>query len=220
MTLQGKFLELAGKTQEAKYFYRKALEKYDTKIHRGYPHPMALPWLTPWMELVNLEQASQTPSSEKILEALNFGALKADDPMAYYKLASLQETRSPEWLAYMSKAAASGHSEAMYTLGQFYLQANEQPAVSFQSAGFKKAAKFLTSWKRNATAKFAMEWFKAAGMGGHKPALMEMAQLHEKEGAKEEVRTCLRAVLNEPLNGGKEQWPQLVMQARQRLAIL
>lgn len=220
MTLHGKFLELAGKQEEARYLYGKALEKYETKFFREYPHPMALPWLKPWTELVSLEETSATPSSERITEALKFGALKADDPIAYYKLAALEEHRSPEWLTYMSKAAASGHSEAMYTLGQFYLHANEQPSVSFQDTGFRKVTRFLTSWKPNATAKFGMEWLKAAGMGGHKPALMEMAQIHEKQGAKEEVKSCLRAVLNEPINGGKEPWPQLVMQARQRLATL
>lgn len=220
MTLHGKFLELAGNKQEAKYFYEKALKNYNTRIHRGYPHPMGLPWLTPWMELVNLEKSLQEPSSAKIQEALKFGALKADDPMACYQLALFQQKRTPSWLEYMSKAAASGHSEAMYTLGHFYLSVNEKPA-SYINAGFKKALNFMLSWKRAAPADLAMEWFKAAALGGHKPAMMDMAELHAKNGAAPElIKSCLRDVLQEPLKGKQEEWPHLVAQARQRLAAM
>jgi TPR repeat protein len=223
MTLHGKFLELAGNTEEARYFYEKALERYNTKIFRGYPHPMAFPWLTPWTELVNLEETFQTPSIEKMTEALKFGALKADDPMAYYKLATLQDKKSPEWLTYMSKAAASGHPEAMYRLGQFYQEVNAQPSNFLNNAGFKKALKFITSWRRNASADFGMEWLKVAAMGGHKPAMMEMARLYEqneREDATEQAMNCLRGVVKEPPLGIREEWPHLVMQARQRLAAL
>jgi TPR repeat protein len=221
MTLHGKFLELAGNKEEARYFYEKALERYNTKMFRGYPHPMALPWLTPWTELVNLEETSPTPSIEKMSEALKFGAMKADDPMAYYKLATLQDTKSPEWLKYMSKAAASGHPEAMYRLGQFYHEVNARPSDLLNDAGFKKVLKFLTSWKRNASADFGMEWLKAAAMGGHKPAMLEMAQLYEQtkqEDAIEQSMDCLKAIVKEPPPGVREEWPHLVMQARQRLA--
>lgn len=220
MTLHGKFLELAGKKQEAKNFYEKALEKYDTKIHRGYPHPMALPWLTPWMELVTLERSQKEPSLVKIKEALEFGALKADDPMAYYQLALFQQKRTPSWLAYMSKAAASGHSEAMFTLGHFYLSVNEKPA-SYLKAGFQKALNFMTSWKRAGPADLAMDWFRAAALGGHKPAMMEIAELHTKSGASPElVKNCLRDVLQAPPKGKQEEWPHLVTQAQRQLAAM
>ncbi|KAJ4356441.1 uncharacterized protein N0V89_004474 [Didymosphaeria variabile] len=220
MTLHGKLLELAGKHQEAKYFYEKALKRYNTKIYRGYPHPMALPWLTPWLEFANLEKASEAPRYVKIFQALEFGALKADDPMAYYKLASMQTDEKAEWLEYMTKAAASGHSEAMYKLGRFYLKANEHASAFLNSAKLRKVLKFVVSWRPNATADFGMEWLRAAALGGHKPALMEMAQLHEKKGEQEQARDCLRAVASEPLGGIPEEWPHLVLQARKQLDAL
>ncbi|KAL1606547.1 hypothetical protein SLS60_003952 [Paraconiothyrium brasiliense] len=220
MTLHAKFLELAGEKQKARYFYDKALERYSTKLYRGYPHPMALPWLTPWTELANFERVSDTPRLEKIVESLRFGALKADDPMAYYKLTTFTTEHSSKWLEYMTKAAASGHPEAMYKLGRFYLEANNHASVFLNSPGFRKALKFLVSWGPNATAKFGIEWLQAAGLGGHKPALMELAQLHEKEGAKEQAKDCLRAVANDSLGDVPDEWSYLVRKARQRLAAL
>lgn len=220
MTLHGKFLELAGDREQARYFYEKALERYDTTIWRGYPHPMALPWLTPWMELVNLEEASPTPSVEKMTKALTFGTLKADDPMAYYKLATLQDSKSPKWLTYMSKAAASGHPEAMYKLGQFYHEVQAQPLEFLKNTGFSKALNFITSWRRNAAADFGMEWLNAAATGGHKPATMEMARLYERNEQEDEARNCLEVVAAQPPNGVPEEWPHLAMHARQRLAAL
>lgn len=220
MTLHGKFLELAGKSQEAKYFYEKALEKYDTKIHVGYPHPMALPWLTPWMELVRLERSQKEPSQDTLKKALEFGALQADDPMAYYQLAMLQQERSPSWLAYMSKTAASGNSEAMYKLGQFYLAVSKQPS-SYMEKGFKNALSFITNSRSKSYEDFAMEWFKAAALGGHKPASMELVQLHEQNGANPELlKDHLRAILQDPPKGKGEEWPDLVKQARERLAVM
>ncbi|KAF2448943.1 hypothetical protein P171DRAFT_222027 [Karstenula rhodostoma CBS 690.94] len=220
MTLHGKFLELAGNREEARYFYEKALGRYDTKVWRGYPHPMALPWLTPWTELVSLEEASPTPSVEKMTEALKFGALKADDPMAYYKLATLQDSKTSEWLTYMSKAAASGHPEAMFKLGQFYHEVQAQPSNFSKNTGFKKALNFITSWRRNAAADFGKEWLNAAATGGHKPAMMEMAQIYERNKQEDQAKSCLEAVVIAPPNGIPEEWPHLVMQAKQRLAAL
>lgn len=217
MTLHGKFLELAGMKQEAKYFYEKAIEKFDTEIHYGYPHPMALPWQTPWTALVDLEQSQKEPSPSKIKEALEFGALKADDPIAYYQLASLQQEKNPSWLTYMTKAAASGHSEAMYRLGQYYLAVDKQPS-QFLTAGFRKTMNFLTGWKQSGLMDFALEWFMAAGMGGYKPASMELADLYAETNEKEKERDCLRAVVLEPPSGKKEEWPHLIARARKRLA--
>ncbi|KAJ4294165.1 hypothetical protein N0V90_007855 [Kalmusia sp. IMI 367209] len=217
MTLHGRFLEQSGKTQEARDLYVKALEKYDTKIHRGYPHPMALPWLTPWMALVNLQTANTTSESiSKVKEALEFGALKADDPMAYYRLANLQEPKSHNWLAYMSKAAASGHSDAMYRLGQFYLDVHADPSGFLNHAKFRSALKFMTSWRQTGALNFAKEWFNAAAIGGHKPSILQLVDLYG--GDKEKQRVYLRAMLEDPPKGVKEEWPHLVMQARKRLA--
>ncbi|KAF1972415.1 hypothetical protein BU23DRAFT_417437, partial [Bimuria novae-zelandiae CBS 107.79] len=174
MTLHGKFLELEGKTQEARYFYDKAVEKYDLKVHRGYPHPMALPWLTPWMAFVSLERSQPEPSHAKIKQALEFGALKADDPLAYYQLATLQQEKTPTWLAYMNKAAASGHVEAMYTLGKFYISVGEQPS-SYLKANFEKAFNFMMYRKDGGPSHLGIEWLRAAGLGGHREALDELA---------------------------------------------
>ncbi|KAL5373197.1 hypothetical protein DPSP01_012894 [Paraphaeosphaeria sporulosa] len=220
MTLHGKFLELAGDTAQARFFYEKALERYDTKIWRGYPHPMALPWLTPWTELVKLEEASPAPSVERITKAIKFGALKADDPMAYYKLATLQASKNPDWLNYMSKAAASGHPEAMYELGLFYHEVQAQPSTFLGNTGFRKALNFITSWKRNGAADFGMEWLNAAATGGHKPAVMEMARMYERNGQEDQVQNCLEVVAADPSNGVPEEWPDLAAQARHRLAAL
>lgn len=220
MTLHGKFVEMAGDVVQARYFYQKALDRYDTKIWRGYPHPMALPWLTPWTELVNLEEASPTPSVEKMSEALKFGALKADDPMAYYKLANLQDSKSPEWLTYMNKAAASGHPEAMFKLGRFYHEVQAQQPTFLTNPRFRKALKFATSWKPNGAAELGMEWLNAAATCGHKPAVMEMARMYELNGQEDQIENCLEVVAAEPTSGIPEEWPELAAQARRRLIAL
>ena len=220
MTLHGKFLELAGNLQEAKYFYEKALEKYDTTIHVNYPHPMALPWLRPWTELAKLERSLPEPSQDTLKKALEFGALKADDPTAYYELALLQQEKSPSWLAYTSKAAASGITEAMYQLGQFYQTVNAQPS-SYAEQGFKKAFSFIKNSKSKDYSDFAMEWLRAAALGGHKAARMEMVRLQEEKGATPEVlKEHLRAILQDPPKGKGEEWPDIVKQARERLAVM
>lgn len=219
MTLHGRFLEKIGKTQEAQDLYEKALGKFDVKMHKGYPHPMALPWMTPWMALLDLQTSTQDPElKSKVMRALEFGAYKADDPTAFYRLAAFQESGSYKWLECMNKAAASGHSDAMYQLGLFNMGMHTKLPKTLADQKLRKAFHFLTTYKHAGTQALAKEWFNAAASGGHKPSLLQLADMCD--GDKEKERIYLRAMMDEPPKGKKEQWPQLVMLARRRIAQL
>jgi TPR repeat protein len=98
MALVGKFRERAGLNSEAIYWYERAMEKCDTTFNPRYPHPSALPIESPWMALVQSRMtAEKLPVvRDKLRKALEKGALKAGDPLAYYHLATLEASGAPD----------------------------------------------------------------------------------------------------------------------------
>jgi TPR repeat protein len=218
MTLHGKFLEKAGKHGTARYWYEKATENCKTKFDPRYPHPMAFPRETPWMALVNNLMSQKSPETlEQAKAALQKGAFKASDPLAYYQLASLEDGMTPDWFTYVSKAAASGHLEATYKLGHYYMNVNTDPSSFLSNSRMKRALKFVTDWEPGSIKLLAKEWFAVAAAGGHKPAMLELSQISKSEGDEEGATHWLRCILEPPPIRRTEEWPKLVEQTRRRL---
>jgi TPR repeat protein len=194
MTLHGKFLERAGRKGPAKYWYERATEECKTKFDPIYPHPMALPRERPWIALASRMQSENTPATlAKAKAALEKGAFKADDPLAYYQLASFEDTMTPKWFTYMSKAAASGHLEATYKLGRYYMSIDADPTLVMHNSSLQRALKFAVSWKPESLQSLAKEWLTVAAAGGHKPAMLELAELSKSKGM--ESRKCTGCVV-------------------------
>ncbi|KAF2634443.1 hypothetical protein P280DRAFT_413790 [Massarina eburnea CBS 473.64] len=221
MTMQGRFLEKSGRKSEAKALYRRALETASLKVHRAWPHPMALPWVPPWRALPTLLLSDQNPTPEARAEAkaaLEKGAFKADDPLAFYQLASFEDKKSPIWLKCMSKAAASGHLEATYQLGHFYMDVSSDSKTFLRSTKFKKALKFATSFKEGSVKLLAREWFEVAASGGHKPAMFELVKLYDDCGDRKSASEYLRRIMEPPPAGKAEEWQLVVEEAKKSLA--
>jgi len=219
MTLHGQFLERSGHNVSAKHWYEQAVEHCKTKFDPRYPHPMALPREQPWIALANRMLSENTPEARaKAKAVLEKGAFKAGDPLAYYQLASLEDGTSPAWLTYMSKAAASGHLEAKHKLGHYYMDVDADPSSYLNNPRLRQALKFVTNWRPGSVQSLAKEWFAVAAAGGHKPAMLELAELSSTEGDELGATTWLRHITDPPRSGETEEWPKLVEQARKRLA--
>ncbi|KAF2248344.1 hypothetical protein BU26DRAFT_428321 [Trematosphaeria pertusa] len=219
MTLQGQFLERAGQQQQAQALYEKALEKCDTKFNPMIPHPMAEPRMPPWTALGLMMQSKNTPQARaKAKAAFEKGAVKADDPLAYYHLASFENGRNTNWLKYMNKAAASGHLEAQYNLANFYMDVGMDKTALSKDRKITRAITWMTQWRQGSADNLAREWFKVAADSGHKPSMLELAELYGIEGDEEKSKDYLRRMAESPPAKKTEKWPQLAELARKRLA--
>lgn len=222
MNLLGQLLEREGQTQQARTLYEKALERANTKFIQADPKTLFLSLVPVWNALGYLLLADKDPKvREQARAAFEKGALKADDPLSYYHLASFQPDKSANWLKYMSKAAASGHREAMHEVANFYLDVNSDSGAGVKPSILKdrQLATPLTwlTWKRDSPKDLAEEWFGVAAERGYKPAMLELVKLHESKGDIEKTKSFLRK-MTEPLPAGEvEEWPRLVEEARKRL---
>jgi TPR repeat protein len=219
MTLLGKFKERAGLEFEAISWYERAVEKCDTTFNPRYPHPSALPIESPWMAL--LMATERTPvEREKIKKALEKGALKAGDPLAYYHLATseAEDGNDGRWLTYTTKAAASGIVEAAYDLGRYYKELSTGPADSIPDDQVKKMLKFALTWKSGSVQALAREWFTVAATAGHKPAMLELVGITTLEDDVEGAKAWLQRITESPPVNDNEKWPKLVERAKRMLA--
>ncbi|KAF1997076.1 hypothetical protein P154DRAFT_579194 [Amniculicola lignicola CBS 123094] len=225
MALLGQFLEREGRSQQAIDLYQKAISIIDPIFDFDEWHVQSAPRTPPWISLATTFLPSKdAKSQEQAKEALKFGALEGDDPLAYYLLAShFTPKENPDWLTYMTKAAASGHIEAAYQVGNFYVEANNastkapfiKPAL-LSNPGLKKSLSWLAYWKPLKAMNMAEEWFMLAAKRGHKPSMLEMADWAETSGDEQKLGLYLRAMIEKPGNG-VERWPGLVLQAHARL---
>ena len=220
LTLQGLFLEREGKKQKAKELYQEALLRSHLKYNPKSRHPMQLKLVQPWNALGFLLKADDTLDAQ--VEAKNYfqkGAFEADDPLSYYELAAFEPESNTTWLQYTSKAAASGHRQAMIDLAGFYQDANAPDSPRIQSSGMRSALEWLLSWKRDGAAMLAREWLQAAGNAGHKPSLLKLVDYHEARGDRKRAIEQLREVVKPPSSANqREEWPQIVQLAKMRLA--
>ncbi|PVI06333.1 hypothetical protein DM02DRAFT_14931 [Periconia macrospinosa] len=224
ITMEGLLLQREGHIDRAKATYRKALEVFDFTIHQNWPHPSALPWIPPWRPLAELllsEPGSTAETREEAKKILEKGAIKGDDPLAYWQLASFETGRTPFWFKCVTKAAASGHVEAAYNLGRFHMDAYQEPKSILQNKELEAMVNYATSWQGNNSLKrLAIEWLDVAALAGYKPAMMDLAELYDAEGDWELATEKLRSVIQPPPSGELEEWPKLVKRANMRMADL
>lgn len=223
LTLHGLFLEKEGQPAKARLLYEKALQvpwvyQYNVQAR----HPAQLPIIAPWNALGYLLKDSKDPAiRDQAKWAFEQGASKGDDPLSSFEYAALLDKSSAEWLKYTSKAAASGHREAMAQLAEFYqdISAKGSKLTHTDPSGkLKQALGWLLTWRQGSAEQLAIEWFEAAGSAGHKAALMRLADWYEKLGEKGRARDMLQQIV-EPNEGGKEEeFPEVVHKAKGRLS--
>lgn len=222
LTLHGLFLEKEGQPAKARALYQTALQTpwvYQYSVQAR--HPAQLPVMAPWNALGYLLKDSKDPvAREQAKEAFEQGATKGDDPLSYYELSFFHDRSSVSWLKCVSKAAASGHREAMFQVAQFYrdLSLDSSLKLGNRSGGLKAALDWLLGWQKGSEARLAVEWFEAAGEAGHKRALLDLADWYEASGNKGEAKEVLQRIV-EPNEGGKEEeFPDVVHKAKERLS--
>lgn len=223
LTMQGLLLQKAGLIAEAKGTYREALRVIDFRFDRKWPHPGALPWIPPWRALADLLLSGPAPTAEareEARDALKRGALEGDDPLAYWQLASFESDRTVFWYKCMTKAAASGHIKAAYNLAHFHLDASKESSPILENREIRALLNYAISWKGNSLERLALEWFNVAALGGHKPAMLELAEHHAANGDAELAMDYYRLVTEPPPPGELDEWPQLVKQAKLKITDL
>ncbi|KAF2015463.1 hypothetical protein BU24DRAFT_421767 [Aaosphaeria arxii CBS 175.79] len=222
-TLLGLFAEREGNEQAAFQLYEQALESKNVKYNMGEVHPMGLPRFTPWNALGTLLINSQNPElREKAKHAFTKGALEGDDPVAYYHLASFEDKESGKWLQYMHKAAGAGHREAMYELGHFFMKINSQGRGKVDTSHLHdktvvRSLWWLTMWKEDSPRNLGLEWFTVAAESGHKPSMLELADVSEIEDETDVAIGWLQTIADPPPSDQAEEWPILAAEAKKKL---
>ncbi|XPT03320.1 hypothetical protein M3J09_012414 [Ascochyta lentis] len=221
LTLQGLFAEKDNQPAKARLLYEKALKvSWVFTYAPGARHPAQLPITAPWNALGCLLKNDKDPAIRaQAQHAFEQGANKADDPLSYFELAAFFDRSSVEWLKCISKAAASGHREAMVRLAEFYRDTatKDAPILEADRSGkLRQALDWVLSWRPGSAEKLAVEWYEAAGSAGHKAALLQLADWYECLGEKGKAREVLQRVVA-PV-AGVEEWPQAVHQAKGRLS--
>ncbi|KAI4691918.1 uncharacterized protein J4E84_002886 [Alternaria hordeiaustralica] len=222
LTLRGLFLEQAGQKQEAIKAYQEAIKPSTLNDQTGRPltHAMQFPLIAPWNALGYLLKADKDPKVQA--EAQSYfqkGALEGDDPLSYYELAAYEPKTSEKWLRYTSKAAASGHRQAILDLTGFYQEVAASNSSVLENGSIRHALNWLLTWRRGSAAKLAREWLHVASVVGHKPSMLQLAEYYKSIGHEEEYRDYLRLIVDSDSAAlYKEEAPQLVQVARLRLA--
>jgi tetratricopeptide (TPR) repeat protein len=221
LTLRGLFLESEGQKQKAEDSYREAILRSHLKFQPGSKHPMQLPLIAPWNALGYLLKSSKDPKVQAQAKTyFEQGALQGDDPHSYYELSHFEPGTSPKWLQYTSKAAASGHKEAIVNLANFYMDVSSENSPILEDSAMRKALNWVLGWKSDSPAQLAREWLHAASNIGHKPSLLRLADIYSAGGDTASAHECLRRILTPPAAANqKEEWPQLVQLAKKRLAV-
>jgi hypothetical protein len=220
LTLKGLFLEQEGRKSKAKELYQEAILRGRFKYTPGSRHPMQIPLITPWNALGFMLKADKDPSVQA--EAKKYfeqGALEGNDPLSYYELSASEPKTSTMWLQYTSKAAASGHRQAIVNLADFYQEVAKKESPVLKDSNMQKALNWLLGWRRGSAAALAREWLQAASNIGHKPSTLQLADYHTSLGEHKLANEHLRHILEHPSAANqREEWPQLVNIARKRLA--
>jgi TPR repeat protein len=122
-------------------------------------------------------------------------------------------------LQYTSKAAASGHEQAILNLTDFYQEVATVESTILKSDSIRKALNWVLSWRRGSTAALAREWQQVASVIGHKPSMLQLADYYDSTGNNERARRYLHQIIETPsTTNQKEGSSQLLQVARKRLA--
>lgn len=226
MTLLGQFLEQEGSKARARKLYEQAVELKEAALNiesEDRISQIAVPQTPPWNLLGQmLLRETDAESREQAEAAFRKGALEGDDPLSYYHLATFQPQYSHDWLQYMTKAASAGHVDAAYQIANFYHDLNDSMNLHSKmpewakEGNFAKSLRWLLQWKKTAPGELAHEWFQLAADKGHKPSMLELADVEELSGRVGNAKTWLEKIIASPA-GKTELWPQTVADARTKL---
>jgi hypothetical protein len=208
MVLVGLDLREAGKDAEARQLFESAMRKVtggeafdihseSTKLRRHVIEPSIdpLPIPAPWIALGTLLLEQAEPDLEAAKAVFEIGADDADDPLACFYLAECEDSYSDRWLENMTRAAASGHADAMCNLGNFYTHDKEELDRMVGPKG-RQELKRLDSfphWKAKGLHNLfpgipgdlslegreamAFEWFWIGYWADHKGSSLELARM-------------------------------------------
>lgn len=219
LTLHAQFLERENLPKEAQTLYERALKVpwvFDFNVQAR--HPAQLPIVAPWNALgYLLKSAPDAAAREKAKWVFEQGATRGDDPLSYWELSRFCDRESAEWLKCVSKAAASGHRDAMCEVARFYrdLSRADSQLNAAAAGGLRKSLDWLLGWGKGSEARLAVEWFEAAGKAGDKRALFELAEWYEADGKMDEAREVLGRIVE---NGKDDQFADVVHKAKGRLS--
>jgi TPR repeat protein len=222
LTLLGLFLEAENQPAKARKAYETALKVpwvYTYSVQAR--HPAQLPIPPPWIALGYSLSGSRDQEVKALAKTVfEQGAKKGDDPLACWEYTSYlskeYEGERKEWLKFVSKAAASGHREAMLSLARFYREI-AQAGGKEGGRGLAGSLNWLLGWKKGSEDKLAREWYDAAGKAGQKEALMELAEWCKEEGEGEKAESLLERIVEPVEKCGEEEFPQVVQRARRML---
>jgi hypothetical protein len=221
LTLLGLFLEAENHPAKARAAYEAALAVpwvYAYSVQAR--HPAQLPVSPPWVALGYLLRGARDPTEQALARGVfELGAKKGDDPLACWEYASYLSkgdgAEREEWLRFVSKAAASGHREAMLALARFYREMAAGRAV--RSGGLAASLHWLLRWREGSAIALAREWYHAAGRAGQKEACMELAEWYMQEGEGEMATSVLEEIVQPAEKGREEEFPQIVLRAKRML---
>lgn len=205
MAQAGQLAEQEGKRKQARDLYLAAIEaslpqKGKELVFDAGKQGITFPITPPWISLATmyLEEKDRVEEARKLAkEYLEIGAEGADDPLAWYLLTRFEQPYSANWLKWTTRAAASGHPEAMYKLSVFYTKADMTSNPEFRNAlaqdsQLEKFLKWLVRWKPARTYDLADEWLNAAANNGHVPAMVKIAETLEAIDKLDQAETWLK----------------------------
>lgn len=164
MTLLGRTVATKGKTAEALEWFRKAT--------RG---PAGLDFEEAGEALVYEGELLMKSHRKEAIAVLRKAALELDDPSAYFYLAELEKSGSPNQIVYFMKAASSGITEAAHELGLI------EVAKAVESADGNTPPHY----------EMAREWFQLAAADNYRPSMISMSKICRDNGEAEEARKWL-----------------------------
>lgn len=219
LTLQGLFQEVEGKPDEARSYYADAIKRSHLKFNPKSRHPMLMPMMKPWNALGYLLRNSKDPEMQaQAKQYFQIGAFEADDPLSYYELATSEDKASAKWLQCTSKAAASGHRQAMVNLAGYYEQLDSGNSTLQIGETARKSLSWILNWEPGSAAQLAREWFAAASAIGHKPSSLKLADHYESIRDRDLAELYLYKLIESPSSASqREEWPQLVQIGKKRL---
>lgn len=220
LTLKGLFSQMEGERQKAKEAFELAIARSHLAFKKGMRSPLQLPLVTPWNALGYLLRSDKDPAVQaEAKRHFLLGAQKADDPLSCFEASQYEPRTSPDWLQLTSRAAASGHKQAIINLAEFYQEISMNDTPITDHPGMRKALNWLLSWRTGSAAALAQEWHQAASNLGHKPSMLQLADSCESAGDFERAAEHLRRIIEPPTSANQiEEWPQLVKVAQKRLA--
>jgi TPR repeat protein len=159
-------MTLLGRTEASKGNATEALE-WIRKATRG---PAGLDFEEAGEALVYEGQLLMNRNREEAIKALRKAALELDEPSAYFYLAKLEKSGSPNQTVYFMKAASSGVTEASHQLGLIELSKAVKAADGNTPPDYG----------------MAREWFQLAAADGYQPSMLSMCQICEDSGKTDE----------------------------------